>query len=179
MAVHKICLERCLPSGITNSFKTPCAIFNFSSEILRETFRSKLPEYVGELNEAFNKIPMGQVSGLAPTWQGGPFDKCIIDGSWNPQQQALHGGPIPMMSGAPGSRGMPEKWPHTVAQHMMQIKPDASWQTGVARKAFAESHSRSSQGAENGSSTQGINLGRTPFSDQPNLIDPAAKGSKC
>ena len=134
MAVHNICLERCLPSGITNSFLTPCAAFNFSSEILRDTFRSKLPEYIEKLNEAFNLIPMGQVSGLAPTWQGGPFDQCIIEGEWNPQQQALHGGPIPMMSGAPGSRGKPETWPHTETQHMMKIRSDNSWQIRCKQK---------------------------------------------
>ena len=179
MAVHKICLERCLPSGITNSCNTPCAFFNFSTEILRETFRRELPEYLVELNDAFNKIPLGQISGLAPTWQGGPVDRCVIDGTWNPQQQALHGGPIPMMSGAPGSRGVPEKWPHTAAQHMMQIKSDASWKTGSLKNCFAETNSRFSKGTENGSSTQGINLGRPPFSDQPSWTDTAAKGSKC
>ena len=75
---------------------------------------------------------MGQFSGLAPTWQGGPVDRCVIDGTWNPQQHLLHGWPIPMMSGAPGSRGVPESWPHT-----------------------------NSQWAEKGLSTQGINLGQT------------------
>ena len=55
---------------------------------------------------------MGQASGLAPTVQGGPFDKCIINGSWNAEQQAAHGGQIPMLSGAPGSRGIPEVWPY-------------------------------------------------------------------
>ena len=58
---------------------------------------------------------MGQVSGLAPTGQGGPVDKCIINGAWNAEQQALHGGPIPMLSGAPGSRGVPDFWPHCKA----------------------------------------------------------------
>ena len=76
----------------------------------------KLPEYIAQLNAAFNRVPMGQVSGLAPTGQGGPFDKCIINGSWSAEQQALHGGPIPMLSGAPGSRGIPEVWPYLKPQ---------------------------------------------------------------
>ena len=91
-------------------------MFNFTPEVIRETFQTQLPEYIQQLNEAFNRIPLGQISGLAPTGQGGPFDKCIINGSWNAAQQALHGGPIPMLSGAPGSRGVPEVWPHMPAQ---------------------------------------------------------------
>ena len=59
---------------------------------------------------------MGQVSGLAPTGQRGPFGKCIINGSRSAEQQALHGGPIPMLSGAHGSRGIPEVWPYLKPQ---------------------------------------------------------------
>ena len=91
-------------------------MFNFTPEVIREIFQTKLPEYIQQLNEAFNRIPLGQISGLAPTGQGGPFDKCIINGAWIPAQQALHGGPIPMMSGALGSRGIPEVWPHMQTQ---------------------------------------------------------------
>ena len=43
-----------------------------------------------------------------------------------------------MMSGAPGSRGVPERWPHYAAQHMMKTMKDDSWQTNVARTAPAE-----------------------------------------
>ena len=92
-------------------------MFNFFSEVIRETFQTKLPQFVKELNEAFNRIPTGQISGLSPTGQGGgPFDKCIIKGSWNAAQQTLHGGLIPMLSGALGSRGVPEVWPHVQSQ---------------------------------------------------------------
>ena len=112
MTAQRICLERCLPNGIKATFKTPCTAFNFAPEVIKETFQTKLPEYIAQLNAAFSQIPMGQVSGLAPTGQGGPFDKCIINGAWNAEQQALHGGPIPMLSGAPGSRGVPDVWPH-------------------------------------------------------------------
>ena len=112
MTVTKLCLERCLPNGIRTNCSTPCATFNFAPDVIKETFQIKLPQYVAQLNAAFNNVPLGQVSGLAPTGQGGPFDKCIINGVWNAEQQAAHGGPIPMLSGAPGSRGIPDVWPY-------------------------------------------------------------------
>ena len=43
-----------------------------------------------------------------------------------------------MMRGAPGIRGVPERWPHHTAQHMMKIMKDDSWQTHFARTAPAE-----------------------------------------
>ena len=55
---------------------------------------------------------MGHLNGLAPTNQGGPFDRCVIDGSWSPEHQAAHGGPIPFTTGAPASRGIAETWPY-------------------------------------------------------------------
>ena len=73
----------------------------------------KLPSMLEELNRAWAKIPMGQLSGLAPINQGGPQDKCIIDGVWSPALQAAHGGPIPMLAGAPKSRGIAEAWPYS------------------------------------------------------------------
>ncbi len=105
-------LSRCIPTGVTNIFRTPCTTYQFSPEVIRETFQKNLPDYIQQLNAAFSQIPMGQVSGLAPTGQGGPDDRCFINGVWSAEQQALHGGPIPMMSGAPGSRGIPDQWPH-------------------------------------------------------------------
>ena len=65
-----------------------------------------------ELNEAWANIPMGQLSGSAPTNQGGPFDNCIVNGSWSPEHQAAHGGPIPMPAGAPSSNGIVKTWPY-------------------------------------------------------------------
>ena len=81
-----------------------------------------MPHYIKQLQAEFEKVPMGQVSGLAPKSNGSPFDNCLIGGNWSAEQFALHGGPIPCQGGAPGSRGIPESWPHawvgrTAAQH--------------------------------------------------------------
>ena len=53
---------------------------------------------------------MGKISGLAPIGQSGPIDDCVINGEWCPQQQALHGGQIPITGAMPGSKGLAEKW---------------------------------------------------------------------
>ena len=76
----------------------------------------KLPILVEELNRAWANIPMGQLSGLAPINLGGPQDNCMVNGAWSPTLQAAHGGPIPMMTGAPNSRGMAEEWPYNKAR---------------------------------------------------------------
>ncbi len=55
------------------------------------------------------------VSGLAPTFEGGPLDDCVRAGAWSSQQQRAHGGPIPFMSGAAGSRGVKQEWPYSHA----------------------------------------------------------------
>ena len=106
-------LAMCLPKGVTHSFCTPCQEHTFTSEIINEVFTEKLPHYIKELQAEFEKVPMGQVSGLAPKSNGSPFDNCLVEGSWSAEQFALHGGPIPCQGGAPGSRGIPETWPHT------------------------------------------------------------------
>ena len=128
MTVHKLCLERCLPSGITHAFKSPCANFNFSKEVLRDTFQKKLPGYILELNEAFSKVNGANVSGLAPTWFGGPIDDCVIDGVWEPSLQRMHGGTIPMTVGAQGSHGVPEQWPH----------PSPTWKENAAEPIWLQ-----------------------------------------
>ena len=134
-------LSRCIPIGVTNVFRTPCASHHFSPEVIRETFQKKLPDYIQQLNVAFDRVPMGQLSGLAPTGQGGPFDDCVINGSWNADQQSLHGGPIPMLGGVPGSRGVPEQWPrnqkHTVQMGFSPFEAKMRMQTQWAPAGFA------------------------------------------
>ena len=115
MTRQTLYLDRCLPRGITHESNTPCANQKFTKHEIRELSNFKLPEYLKQLNDAWDLIPNGQVSGVAPTNQGCPFDNCVIDGKWNPQQQALHGGPLPMLSGALASRGVPESWPYKAA----------------------------------------------------------------
>ena len=89
-------LATCLPKGVTHSFCTPCKAHTFTKDAIDKVFKEQLPHYIKELQAEFQKIPMGHLNGLAPTNQGGPFDRCVIDGSWSPEHQAAHGGPIPL-----------------------------------------------------------------------------------
>ena len=135
MMMRAINLARCLPQGVASDFSTPCANTKFPKEIIQELFQIQLPKAVKELQAAWNNIPMGQISGLAHINQGGAFDNCVIAGKWSGEQQAMHGGPIPMLSGAPGSRGVPEQWPHprttwTKKGHMNYCKRESP-QSGV------------------------------------------------
>ena len=43
-----------------------------------------------------------------------------------------------MMGGAPGSRGVPERWPHNAAQTMMKSKANNSWKASVPGEAGAK-----------------------------------------
>ena len=54
----------------------------------------------------------GQQTGLATPTLRNPFDQAILKGEWNADKFAQHGGKIPILGGAPGSRGIPEQWPH-------------------------------------------------------------------
>ena len=112
MTKHLLNVARGLPKGVTQNFGTPCQEHVFSSLIVKEVFKKDLPLYVKKLQAEFEKVPMGQFSGLAQKCKGNPFDECLIEGRWSAEQFAMHGGPIPCQGGAPGSRGLPEKWPY-------------------------------------------------------------------
>ena len=145
--MRTINLARSLPPGVASDFSTPCANSKFPKETIHELFHVQLPNAVKQLQAAWNNIPTGHISGLAPINQGGPFDNCVIAGKWNEEQQAMHGGPIPMLRGAPGSRGVPEQWPHprttwTKKGHMNYCKsesPQAGVDNAVKQNEFRQS----------------------------------------
>ena len=112
MTKRYLSLAGCLPNGITDNFRTPCHGINFTKEVVTELINDKLPEMLSAMGAAWADIPLGYVSGLVPTHKGGPIDNCRINGTWSAERQAAHGGPIPFLSGACASRGLPEKWPY-------------------------------------------------------------------
>ena len=83
-----------------------------SNEIVTELFKTKLPEYLKVLKVEWEVTQHGQQTGLASPARQGPFDQAILKGEWNTEKFAQHGGENPIMGGAPGSRGIPEKWPY-------------------------------------------------------------------
>jgi len=86
----------------------------FTTENITELINHKLPEMLSAMGAAWADIPSGYVTGLAPTSKGGPIDECKTEGVWSTERQAAHGGPIPFLSGANASRGIPETWPYAV-----------------------------------------------------------------
>jgi len=114
MTKRNLSLARCLPNGITDKFRTPCHGINFTEETITELIKEKLPKMLSAMGEAWADIPSGYVTGLAPLSQGGPIDECKKEGVWSAERQAAHGGPIPFLSGASESRGIPETWPYAV-----------------------------------------------------------------
>ena len=98
--------------GINFGLRTPCYGQIFSKDILDELFKEKLPTYVQEVQATWGQIQETRISGLAPLSAGGPYDQCMRNGVWDPELQCEHGGPIPFLSCAKGSRGIPEQWPH-------------------------------------------------------------------
>ena len=76
------------PKGITVDVDPPCPTPKFSTHVLDEIVKDHLPGYLKSLRGAWGNISMGQVSGLAPTAQGGSIDNCIIGGAWSVEQQS-------------------------------------------------------------------------------------------
>ena len=99
-------------SGLTAGLNTPCQFHKFSTGLLGELFETSLPKYLQEMRSKWGEIQCTRVSGLAPTFEGGPVDDCVRQGSWCEQQQLAHGGPIPFLSCSKGSRGVIQPWPY-------------------------------------------------------------------
>ena len=97
-----------LPLGITMEFETPCKCQTFSDEIITDIFKTKLPDFLKALKVEWDATQCGQQTGLATPSSQGPFDAAILKGEWNTEKFAQHGGKIPIMGGALGSRGVPE-----------------------------------------------------------------------
>ena len=116
MTKQTLDLYDALPLGITMDFETPCKGQKFSDESITDIFTTKLPEFLKELKEGWNATQCEQQTGLAMPSSQGPFDAAILKGEWNTEKFSHHGGKIPIMGGAPGSRGIPEKWPYKKSQ---------------------------------------------------------------
>ena len=71
-----------------------------------ESMLLKIPSLKVQLKEKWNAIPAARLSGLAPTFHGGPIDLCEVNGVWSPTLQAAHQGAIPITASLTGSRGM-------------------------------------------------------------------------
>ena len=91
--------------GLTAGLNTPCQFHKFSTGLLGELFETSLPKYLQEMRSKWGEIQCTRVSGLAPTFEGGPIDDCVRQGSWCEEQQLAHGGPIPFLSCSKGRRG--------------------------------------------------------------------------
>ena len=98
-------LGRSLEKGITFEFDPPCSDREFSHDILKDLFVNKLPKYLATLSTQWEETSNEQISGLAPTWSGGPIDPCIEDGAWSMEKHRQHVGHIPILGGLPGSKG--------------------------------------------------------------------------
>ena len=72
----------------------------------------KDPSLKVQLEEKWNAIPAARLSGLAPTFHGGPIDLCEVNGVWSPTLQAAHQGAIPIMASLTGSRGIVKPFVH-------------------------------------------------------------------
>ena len=101
-----------LPMGVTLSFEPPCVRHVFSNDILTELLQEKLPTYIAKLKLAWEAIPNGQVSGFAPGFEKNLMDSCETKDGWDAERFAQHNGPVPIMGGAPGSKGRNETWPY-------------------------------------------------------------------
>ena len=95
--------------------RTPCQQINFNTSAIANLFQNSLPQYITDMRSKWEDIRCTTVSGLAPTYEGGPLDDCTVAGAWCSQQQRAHGGPIPFMSGAAGSNGVQQDWPYSHA----------------------------------------------------------------
>ena len=105
-------LANSLPMGVTLNFEPPCVGHEFPNDVLMDLFHEQLPSYIAKLKLAWAAIPNGQVSGLAPGFQEHLMDSCETKEGWDAERFAQHNGPVPIMGGAPGSKGRNETWPH-------------------------------------------------------------------
>ena len=102
-------LNNLLPIGVTYNFETPCKGTVFPQSVLVELFTKHLPIYLEKIRDKWSVTTETLVTGLAPTSSGGPIGTCSGPKGFDCNQYAKHGGLIPIMGGAPGSRGKPEK----------------------------------------------------------------------
>ena len=115
MTVLNLNLNNALPLGVTYNYEPPCKGTVFPQAVLEDLFTKQLPTFLTEIREKWEGTTETWVTGLASTSSGGPIDQCLGQVGFDHNRFIKHGGPIPIMGGAVGSRGKPEQWPYQKA----------------------------------------------------------------
>ena len=97
-------------NNVSTTIGAPCQELLLGNDT--ENVLSKLPFLKAQLKDKWNTIPAARLSGLAPTFQGGPIDLCEVDGVWSPTLQAAHQRAIPIMASVTGRRGVAKPFEH-------------------------------------------------------------------
>ena len=141
-------LDNVLPLGVTFGFDPPCKAEAFSESTLTELFKEKLPSYLAQLKQGWESTDLVRTSGLTNVSQAGPFDASVVGEDIDAETWFSHGGTIPILGGAPGSRGIPEAWPYKKVVAKWARVGHPSWRfigevQGVAAKSLGQADSGS------------------------------------
>ena len=116
IAIISAMTDKSMPHGLAVNYAAP-----FSGQLEEEAVNeamARLPESIEELRWKWNSIEVTRVSGLVPTFEGGPLDDCVRDDVWQPSLQT----PMPTVLGLPGSKGLIQKCPYGEFSKDMNFK---------------------------------------------------------